>query len=64
MKNKKILLAVLMIIMMVAVFSVNAFAANSQSIRGDLDGNDEINVDDAVYIRPIPGLLDGGAENV
>ena len=24
----------------------------------------EINTDDAVYIRPIPGLLDGGAENV
>ena len=24
----------------------------------------EIDVDDAVYIRPIPGLLDGGAENV
>lgn len=23
-----------------------------------------IDVDDAVYIRPIPGLLDGGAENV
>lgn len=24
----------------------------------------KIDVDDAVYIRPIPGLLDGGAENV
>ena len=50
MKNKKILLAVLMIIMMVAVFSVNAFAANNQSVRGDLDGNNEINVDDAIYL--------------
>ena len=25
---------------------------------------DRIDTDDAVYIRPIPGLLDGGAENV
>ena len=24
----------------------------------------EIDTEDAVYIRPIPGLLDGGAENV
>ena len=24
----------------------------------------EIDIEDAVYVRPIPGLLDGGAENV